>query len=819
VLLRKGKPGIKQPAGTGQRWRWAPGLFALLLVLGLAQSGVLQPLERFIYNQTLSHFAPDGRSGKVVVFELPQDDEQWSQAQLAELMKRTWRARAVGLIPPLERNENHLAQAIVARRLEAIPDEGKRSQEPWPTLEALQQELDVESRLADGIRNSANVILAASWRPVAGGASAMLNEQFGVVAPSTIPVVDRLPSVITPSILHTDTLRLPRDALREAAAGIGLLSDGSEGRYPALIEHKGEGYPGMLFQLLRLNARAMGEGQVEFLARSRVQLGPLLYPTDRAWRLYPYAHLQGASLSGIEVYPLAVLLEGEYNSKHFENKTILIGHTGDDSPLVPLAMSLDALLQQRAVEIPLWAVWGQYGALAVVALLLMFLLPRLRFSTSSVTVLLAILLLANGEFLLLLLGKQWLPLMLSLLTLLLGYPLVSLRGALSSHGKRLELQLCETNRQLGRMLQNQGELEQALEKYRRCRVDEELLAQLYHLGLDFERKRQFSKAVSVFRHIEEQSAGFRDVAERIQRNQAVEQRIVLAKGGPATPTGTVIMTSEGLQKPTLGHYQIEREIGRGAMGMVYLGKDPRIGREVAIKTMALSAEFEGAQLKEVKERFYREAETAGRLNHPNIVHIYDIGEDQELAYIAMDYLRGENLASFIRQDSLLPIKEVLAIAEQVAEALDYAHRKNVVHRDIKPANIIYDRGEAVVKVTDFGVACLTDSSKTKTGTVLGSPSYMSPEQVAGRKVDGRADIFSLGVTLFQLVTGNLPFEADTLGSLMYKITNEEHPKPGKFRKGIPACVSRIINKCMQKDPDKRYPNGGELAIALRRCRK
>jgi serine/threonine-protein kinase len=299
----------------------------------------------------------------------------------------------------------------------------------------------------------------------------------------------------------------------------------------------------------------------------------------------------------------------------------------------------------------------------------------------------------------------------------------------------------------------------------------------------------------------------------------VEQRIVLAKGGPATLTGTVIMTSEGLQKPTLGHYQIEREIGRGAMGMVYLGKDPRIGREVAIKTMALSAEFEGAQLKEVKERFYREAETAGRLNHPNIVHIYDIGEDQELAYIAMDYLRGENLASFIRQDSLLPIKEVLAIAEQVAEALDYAHRKNVVHRDIKPANIIYDRGEAVVKVTDFGVACLTDSSKTKTGTVLGSPSYMSPEQVAGRKVDGRADIFSLGVTLFQLVTGNLPFEADTLGSLMYKITNEEHPKPGKFRKGIPACVSRIINKCMQKDPDKRYPNGGELAIALRRCRK
>ena len=367
------------------------------------------------------------------------------------------------------------------------------------------------------------------------------------------------------------------------------------------------------------------------------------------------------------------------------------------------------------------------------------------------------------------------------------------------------------------MLQNQGELEQALEKYRRCEVDGELLEQLYHLGLDFERKRQFSKAISVFQHIEAESSNFRDVAERIQRNQAMEQRIVLAKGGSATPTGTVIMSAEGLQNPTLGHYQVEREIGRGAMGMVYLAKDPRIGRAVAIKTMALSSEFEGAQLKEVKERFYREAETAGRLNHPNIVHVYDIGEEQELAYIAMDYLRGEHLGNFTRPDSLLPIKEVLAIAEQVADALDYAHKKNVVHRDIKPANIIYDRGEAIAKVTDFGVACLTDSSKTKTGTVLGSPSYMSPEQVAGKRVDGRADIFSLGVTLYQLVTGHLPFEADSLGSLMYKIANEVHPKPSKFRKGIPACVSRIINKCMQKDPEKRYPNGGELAAALRRC--
>jgi serine/threonine-protein kinase len=235
--------------------------------------------------------------------------------------------------------------------------------------------------------------------------------------------------------------------------------------------------------------------------------------------------------------------------------------------------------------------------------------------------------------------------------------------------------------------------------------------------------------------------------------------------------------------------------------------------------MALSSEFEASQLEEVKQRFYREAETAGRLNHPNIVHVYDIGEEHELAYIAMDYLKGENLGKFTRPDTLLPIKEVLGIAEQVAEALEYAHKQNVVHRDIKPANIIYDKETAAVKVTDFGVACLTDSSKTKTGTVLGSPSYMSPEQVAGKRVDGRADIFSLGVTLYQMVTGHLPFEADSLGSLMYKIANDAHPKPGKYRKGIPTCVTRIINKCMQKDTQKRYQSGSDLAAALKRCRE
>lgn len=268
----------------------------------------------------------------------------------------------------------------------------------------------------------------------------------------------------------------------------------------------------------------------------------------------------------------------------------------------------------------------------------------------------------------------------------------------------------------------------------------------------------------------------------------------------------------------LGRYKIDSELGRGAMGMVYLGHDPKIGRTVAIKTMSLAQEFEAEKLEDVKQRFFREAETAGRLNHPNIVTIYDVGEDQELSYIAMDYLKGGDLLEYCKADSLLPAVEVFDIMITVAEALEYAHEQKVVHRDIKPGNIIYDPEEKVVTVTDFGVACLTDTSKTKTGTILGSPSYMSPEQLAGSKVDGRSDLFSLGVSFYQMLAGELPFVADSLASLMYKITNEKHPDIRMFKPDLPSCVSQIINKALHKDIERRFQSGEQMAKALTRCR-
>jgi serine/threonine protein kinase len=247
---------------------------------------------------------------------------------------------------------------------------------------------------------------------------------------------------------------------------------------------------------------------------------------------------------------------------------------------------------------------------------------------------------------------------------------------------------------------------------------------------------------------------------------------------------------------------------------VYMGKDPKIGRVVAIKTMALSNEFEGAELVGARERFFREAETAGRLQHQNIVTIFDAGEEHDLAYIAMEYLKGHDLTDYIQPEHLLPVPIVLSIVARVAQALSYAHKQHVVHRDIKPANIMYELATDTVKVTDFGIARITDSSKTKTGMVLGTPSFMSPEQLAGRKIDGRSDLYSLGVMLFQLLTGVLPFRADAMAQLLYKIASQEPPDILELRPDLPASLVQVLKRAMCKQPEARFQDGDEFAHAL-----
>ncbi len=335
-----------------------------------------------------------------------------------------------------------------------------------------------------------------------------------------------------------------------------------------------------------------------------------------------------------------------------------------------------------------------------------------------------------------------------------------------------------------------GRLEPAFAEFRRCMPSETIATIMYKLSLAFETQAKPERAEAVLDWMK-RTHGAPESARKKQKISGAPER--------------------------LGRYVIEKRIGRGAMGAVYLARDPRINRAVALKVISIEKEFEDEELKEARLRFYREAESAGRLQHPNIITVFDAGEDQGLAYIAMEYVPGIPLKQFTDPKRLLAPKRALELCASTADALDYAHNQGVIHRDIKPANLMYNPKQGSLKITDFGVARMTDNNATKTGIVLGTPMYMSPEQLGAEELQGHSDLFSLGVTLYELLAGEVPFHATNIAVLMTKITTEEAAPISQRRAGIPPSVDSVLAKAMAKKPQDRFSCGVEMAIALRNC--
>mgnify|MGYP001827794685 CR=1 FL=1 len=340
-----------------------------------------------------------------------------------------------------------------------------------------------------------------------------------------------------------------------------------------------------------------------------------------------------------------------------------------------------------------------------------------------------------------------------------------------------------------------GRLEPAFAEFRRCEPTETLASAMYKLSLAFEEQAKPERADAVIRWMKKTQTG----------GDSPENKFSLG-GRKGTPQ-------------RLGRYVIERRLGRGAMGAVYLARDPRINRAVALKVIPIEKEFEDEELEEARLRFFREAESAGRLTHPNIITVYDCGEDKHLAYIAMEYLQGIPMTQFCDPKKLLAPNKALELCARTAEALDYAHNQGVIHRDIKPANILYSLRQDLLKISDFGVARLTDNNRTKTGIVLGTPMYMSPEQLNADPLTGHSDLFSLGVTLYELLVGEVPFMASNIAVLMTKITTEDPSPVSNRRPGVPPSVDAVLFKALAKRPEDRFANGAEMAIALRNCAK
>lgn len=634
-------------------------------------------------------------------------------------------------------------------------------------------------------------------------------------------------------------------SLGEAAAVIGQLNmtpdvDGGIRSEPLMVAYGDRLYPSLSL-LVAARSLNLGVSDIKVQAGSAVRLGNLQIGTDEVGRMLPFFYKSTAPSdegSAFQQDSFFDVWSGKIPYAKFRDKIVLIGptaagvgsvHPTPVSPAMPdvlvLAHAVSSILSGHFFVAPPGSFWVEKAAFLLVALYLIILLPRLSAGRGAALTGVLLTLLLGTHVVLMTTQLLWLQLMLPATLLLLGHLLLTTKRFLvTERGKeKSDLESSESNRMLALAFQGQGQLDMAFDKFRKCTMDQGLMENLYNLALDFERKRQFNKAESVFRYMADFDPQFRDLEQRVQRAKQLSETVILGGssgglGGLGGVSGASLLDAQGnVEKPMLGRYQVEKELGKGAMGVVYLGRDPKINRVVAIKTMALSQEFEGDELVEVKERFFREAQTAGRLNHQNIVTMYDAGEEHDLAYIAMEFLKGKDLIGYIKPGQLLPPLRAMSIVARVAEALAYAHENHVVHRDVKPANIMYEPEADVVKVTDFGIARITDSSKTKTGMVLGTPSYMSPEQLSGKKIDGRSDLFSLGVTLYQLLCGHLPFEGDSMAQLMFRIANETHPSIRTYLRGAPEALVAIIDKALCKDVEQRYQTGTEMAQDLRRC--
>ncbi|MBL4762806.1 MAG: CHASE2 domain-containing protein [Gammaproteobacteria bacterium] len=744
---------------------------------------------------------------------------------------------------PAQAVNEKLAQAATEEPAQAVSEEIAQLHADINTLgikliEA-KQALNTDLILANSMAAANNVVLAMPFivgNPI-GNPDQPLPDY--VVANQLSTIDDRI-GAVNQGFLPLPTVAgiSPIEQLGTLASSIGHLNatadvDGGIRTEPLVLK-----YYDMLFPSLSLQIAAsslnLGVNDIKVNLGEGVELGGLSIRTNPNLEMYTFFYNDRDGQSAFQVDSFYDVISGRIPVEKYKDKIVLVGATAAGvgttqvtpinpamPPVLTLAHSVASIMNEHFFITPEWGVWARLGAFLLVFIYIVALVPRLKASLSFIVGIVILLGLIISHYVLMTSHGTWVLLATPGMMLIIGYLLLTTKRYLvTERGKMVsDSESAESNRMLGLAFQGQGQLDMAFEKFRKCPLDNAVMDPLYNLALDFERKRQFNKAGSVYEYIAKHDANFKDVKKRMDRSKQLDETIMLGGAGSSTAGGTLILDSGTLEKPMLGRYEVEKELGKGAMGVVYLGKDPKIGRVVAIKTMALAQEFEDDELEEVKERFFREAETAGRLSHPNIVTIFDAGEEHDLAYIAMAFLKGSDLAKYTKPGALLPLATVLDIISKCADGLHYAHGLNVVHRDIKPANIMYDPESQETKITDFGIARITDSSKTKTGMVLGTPSYMSPEQLAGKKVDGRSDLFSLGVMLYQMACGKLPFKADSMAALMFQITNEEHTPLTEMQPDIPACVSAIVDKTLTKDAEQRYQTGAEIVAAINACRQ
>ncbi len=712
---------------------------------------------------------------------------------------------------------------------------GKDGRSFLKAMEDAQIRLDNDKKLTESLKTAGNVVLPMFFKESTEAGEHPEEPDDALVARS-IQNIQGEGDILAP---QGTEIVLPMPAFFEAAKGIGHFNlrydmDGTARMERLLYEYDGLFFPSYtlslasLFKSLSLNdividtdnnvIKLGSQDEVPMTNRSHSEMLISFKGPRNSFKSFSFFDVINDKI------PLSV----------FKNKLVLLSPSAagimnplstPTDPTMPVgefsAHTIWSILNKQFIQKPAWAELAEIILIFLLGLVIALVLPRLKALFSGVVFLVLLFTIVLGTISAFVSSGVWIPSMYPLLELIIGYiGVVSISYFVTeTHRDKVEGESAETNRMLGLSFQSQGMLDMAFDKFRRVPVNDEMKDNLYNLALDFERKRQFNKAAAVYAYIEENDSKFKDVTERKQKLMQTSETMVFGDSflGGASKDNGMMGTGTGV-RPTLGRYEVEKQLGKGAMGIVYLGRDPRINRTTAIKTFRFEDEYDSDDVKDMKEKFFREAESAGTLSHPNIVTIYDAGDEQDLAYIAMEYLEGDDLEKYIKKDNLLPMRKVIDYIADIADGLNYAHERGIVHRDIKPANIMLLKS-GVIKITDFGIARITATSKTQTGIVKGTPYYMSPEQFSGEKVDGRSDIFSLGVMMFQLLTGQLPFYADNPAALMNKIMNVPHPDPRKINPKIVKPLVLILNNALMKDRNKRYQKASQMSAHLRQTGK
>ena len=600
------------------------------------------------------------------------------------------------------------------------------------------------------------------------------------------------------------------------------------------MDFYGQQYPSIAL-LTAAKALNLTSKDIKAAMGESVSVGGKTIRTDNLGEMYTYFYKDRNGQSAFPIDSFFDVYSGKIPACKYADKIVLIGATAAGvganmvtpisaqmNPVTTLAHSVSSILQEHFFVVPTWAGIATLAAYVLVALYIILLLPKLTAGKGAMITGALVVVIFAAHLGLMTGAGLWVQLMLPLTLLLVGHALLTTKRYLvTERGKEAaDVASAESNRMLGLAFQQQGQLDMAFDKFRKAPLNEEVMENMYSLALDFERRRQFNKAESVFRYMSTFNPKFRDIEERLGRNKALSETIILGgSGGRAhqrrhdDPAGRHAGKADARALPGgKGTGQ-----GRDGGGVRRQGSEDRARRRhqdhgvVGGVRGRRAGRCEGALLPRSRDGRaphapeHRHHLRRGRGARP-VLHRHGVPEGQGPRAV---HQAAEPAAA--RQGAL----------DRRARGRRAGLRApmGIVHRDIKPANIMYEPESDTAKVTDFGIARITDSSKTKTGMVLGTPSYMSPEQLAGKKIDGRSDLFSLGVTLFQMLSGRLPFEGESMTQLMFAIANNPHPQIREINPTLPEWIDAIIDMALAKDLEKRYQTGAAFAEAIRQARK